>query len=221
MHERKKKIIKALSLLLVVLFITVGYALITTDRVQVKGTNNKISIYVQDGSSYTLASFNTIPKRGYTLNTTRTVCDDANTVISWDNTTRTISLTTNKNPKCSIYLDSIPTYTLTINKNNTYIDSVTPVSGGKYEAGEVIDIEAILKENSKFTSWSQTSGTTGSFGSTTSPSTTFTMPASNAEIYANGTVYASTLDYTSPTGKTNVRDALDELFEKLNEYEGE
>ena len=141
MHERKKKIIKALSLLLVVLFITVGYALITTDRVNVKGTNNKISIYVQDGSSYTLATFNTIPKRGYKLNTTRTVCDDVNTVVTWDNSTRTISLTTSKNPKCSVYLDDL--------------------------------------------------------------------------------VEAGITTYSAPTGKNNVQDAIDELFEKLNEYEGE
>ena len=220
--KKGKRVLISISVFLMTLITIVSYRLLTHSN---KDTyNNKMAIYVKNNGTYTLASFNQIPKKGYTLNTTLSVCDDANTTINWDNTTRTISLTTSTNPKCTIYLDTIPTYTLTINKNSTYIDSVTPVSGGVYEAGEVIDISATLKTNSKFTSWSQTSGTTGSFGSTTSASTTFTMPASNATIYANGetdTIYASTVDYTSPTGENNVQDAIDDLFEIIEELEGE
>ena len=76
------------------------------------------------------------------------------------------------------------TYALTVNRNATYISSVS--GAGTYRWGQSVSISATASSGNEFTSWSQTAGTTSSFGSTTSASTTFTMPKSAATIYANG-----------------------------------
>ncbi|MBQ9180473.1 hypothetical protein IJ135_00015, partial [Candidatus Saccharibacteria bacterium] len=83
------------------------------------------------------------------------------------------------------------TYALTINRNSTYISSVS--GAGTYRWGQSVSISASPATNSKFTTWSQTSGTTTSFASTTTASTTFTMPKSDATIYANGDTTAITI----------------------------
>ncbi|MBQ9181001.1 hypothetical protein IJ135_02835, partial [Candidatus Saccharibacteria bacterium] len=77
------------------------------------------------------------------------------------------------------------TYALTINRNTTYISSVS--GAGTYRWGQSVSISATPATNSKFTTWSQISGTTSSFASATTVSTTFTMPKSDATIYADGT----------------------------------
>ncbi|MBQ9180648.1 hypothetical protein IJ135_00945, partial [Candidatus Saccharibacteria bacterium] len=55
-----------------------------------------------------------------------------------------------------------------------------------YRWGQSVSISASPATNSKFTTWSQTSGTTSSFASSATASTTFTMPTSAATIYADG-----------------------------------
>ncbi len=103
-------------------------------------------------------------------------------------------------------------YTLTIDRNTSYISSVT--GAGTYKVGKVVPISATASSGNKFTSWSQTAGTTSSFGSTSSASTTFTMPASAATIYANGTVdkiyIQNVTTATCPTSRTLVYDSRDE-----------
>ncbi|MBQ9180822.1 hypothetical protein IJ135_01875, partial [Candidatus Saccharibacteria bacterium] len=76
------------------------------------------------------------------------------------------------------------TYALTINRNTTYISSVS--GADTYRWGQSVSISASPATNSKFTTWSQTSGTTSSFASATTATTTFTMPKSAATIYADG-----------------------------------
>lgn len=86
------------------------------------------------------------------------------------------------------------TYGLTVSRNTTYISSAsvtttavhTVSSTPYYRWGQDVSISATAASNSRFTSWSQTVGTTSSFASTTTASTTFTMPKSVATIYANG-----------------------------------
>ncbi|MBR0488405.1 hypothetical protein IJJ39_01885 [Candidatus Saccharibacteria bacterium] len=76
------------------------------------------------------------------------------------------------------------TYALTINRNTTYISSVS--GAGTYRWGQSISISATAASNSEFTSWSVSSGSTGSFGNASSASTTYTMPKGASTIYANG-----------------------------------
>jgi uncharacterized protein (TIGR02145 family) len=103
-------------------------------------------------------------------------------------------------------------YTLTINRNTTYIQSVS--GAGSYRAGQTVSISATASSGNEFTSWSQTAGTTGSFGSTTSATTTFTMPTSNATIYANGKsskfYLQNVTSATCPTTATTAYDNRDE-----------
>ncbi len=76
------------------------------------------------------------------------------------------------------------TYALTINRNTTYISSVS--GAGTYRWGQSVSISATADTNSEFTGWSVSSGSTGSFGSTSSASTTYTMPKGASTIYADG-----------------------------------
>ena len=103
-------------------------------------------------------------------------------------------------------------YALTINRNTSYISSVS--GAGTYKVGKVVSISATASSGNKFTSWSQTAGTTSSFGSTSSASTTFTMPASAATIYANGAVdrlyIQNVTTATCPTTATIAYDNRDE-----------
>ncbi len=77
------------------------------------------------------------------------------------------------------------TYALTINRNTTYISSVSG-AGNTYRWGQSISISATPASNSAFNGWSQTAGTAGTFGNASNASTTFTMPKSAATIYADG-----------------------------------
>ena len=88
------------------------------------------------------------------------------------------------------------TFALTINRNTTAIASTTGADAAA-RWGQNVSISANLATGYHFTTWSQTAGTTGSFGSTTSASTTFTMPKSAATIYADGAIntYTCTKQY--------------------------
>ena len=101
-------------------------------------------------------------------------------------------------------------YTLTIDRNTSYIASTTGT--GTYKVGKVVSISATVSSGNRFTGWSQTAGTASSFGSTTSASTTFTMPASAATIYADGfqKYIQNVTTATCPTAVTIVYDNRDE-----------
>ena len=100
-------------------------------------------------------------------------------------------------------------YALTIDRNTSYISSVS--GAGTYKVGKVVSISATASSGNKFTSWSQTAGTTSSFGSTTSASTTFTMPASAATIYADGfqKYIQNATTANCPSSRTLVYDSRD------------
>ena len=108
------------------------------------------------------------------------------------------------------------TYALTINRNTTYISSVS--GAGTYRWGQSVSISATAASNSTFTSWSQTSGTAGSFTSTTSASTTFTMPTSAATIYADGQIAKTYMqDYTLSRCSTEASSGNVTLYDKRDE----
>ncbi|MBQ9180693.1 hypothetical protein IJ135_01190, partial [Candidatus Saccharibacteria bacterium] len=108
------------------------------------------------------------------------------------------------------------TYALTINRNTTYISSVS--GAGTYRWGQSVSISASPATNSKFTTWSQTSGTTGSFASTTTASTTFTMSKSAATIYANGESTKTYIqDYALATCKTEASNNNKTVYDKRDE----
>ena len=100
-------------------------------------------------------------------------------------------------------------YKLTVSRDSNYITSVTGTD--TYKVGKVVGITATAGANYKFTKWTQTAGTTSSFGSATSASTTFTMPASAATVKANGKIYYIQGVTTSlcPTAATIVYDNRD------------
>ncbi|MBQ9180681.1 hypothetical protein IJ135_01130 [Candidatus Saccharibacteria bacterium] len=108
------------------------------------------------------------------------------------------------------------TYALTINRNTTYISSVS--GAGTYRWGQSVSISASPATNSKFTTWSQTSGTTSSFASSTTASTTFTMPKSAATIYANGETSKSYIqDFTKSMCQTQASSGNVTVYDKRDE----
>lgn len=76
------------------------------------------------------------------------------------------------------------TYALTINRNTTYISSVS--GAGTYRWGQSVSISATPASGGLFNGWSVSSGSTGSFASASNASTTYTMPQGASTIYANG-----------------------------------
>ena len=72
-----------------------------------------IAIYVESAygtNDFVLSTnldMNKIPKSGYKLDTTRSTCVN-NSVLSWSNAKRNVSISTNKSDKCSVYLTKLP-----------------------------------------------------------------------------------------------------------------
>ena len=101
---------------------------------------------------------------------------------------------TNMTANATLSLD-LPrnTYTLTVNRNTSYISSVS--GGGTYRWGQTVNISATASSSGRFTGWSLSSGS-GTIANTGAASTTFTMTTSNATIYANGAALCS---FTSQT----------------------
>ena len=95
-------------------------------------------------------------------------------------TSATMNSTSGITLQVSLYRN---TYALTVDKDSTYISSVT--GSGTYRWGEVVPITATVADNSEFTTWTE-STTTGTFADANSASTTFTMSKSDTTIMANG-----------------------------------
>lgn len=85
--------------------------------------------------------------------------------------------------KVRIYRAAAPTYELAIAAGTG--GAITAGSSGYYAEGTVINISATAHSHYSFNQWTSTGG--GSFGSTASAGTTFTMPANAATITANFT----------------------------------
>ena len=90
---------------------------------------------------------------------------------------------------------SVNSYTLTVSKG-TGIASVT--GGGSVAYGSSNAISATLSTGYEFVNWTSNNG--GTFASSTSASTSFTMPAGNVTVTANGQGKAYTLTVAKGTG---------------------
>ena len=89
-------------------------------------------------------------------------------------------------------------YSLTVNRNTTYISGVT--GAGTYKWGQGVSISATPASGGLFNGWSQSSGTAGTFANASSASTTFTMGKGDAVIYADGKSSVKYMqDYTKAT----------------------
>ncbi len=87
-------------------------------------------------------------------------------------------------------------YQLTTQASPQADGTVTPGSGGYYASGAIIPVTATANAGFQFTQWTSTGG---SFGSTTSPSTNFTMPSAPATVTGNfGTALEQITITTSP-----------------------
>ena len=145
-----------------------------------------------DGSwgSYTTES---TPSMNYnsTCSYSKTVTDYKNSASGTNGAQASGSCTVGTSG-CTVSLDFYRnTYTLTVNRNTTYISgasaSTAAVHGSNYYRwGQSISISATPAEYSAFNGWSVSSGSSGSFASTSNASTTYTMPKGNSTIYANG-----------------------------------
>ena len=109
------------------------------------------------------------------------ICSYTKSVANYTTQSDTATITTDQTISLDLPRD---TFALTINKNDSYISSVT--GAGTYRWGETVNISATPTLGNRFTSWSQTAGTTSTFGNSSNASTTFTMPIDNATIYADG-----------------------------------
>jgi hypothetical protein len=75
-------------------------------------------------------------------------------------------------------------YQLTTQASPPADGTVTPASGGYYASGAIIPVTATANSGFTFSNWTSTAG---SFGSATSASTNFTMPAAPATVTGNFT----------------------------------
>ena len=145
-----------------------------------------------DGSwgSYTTESSPSM-NYGSTCNYSKTVTDYKNSASGTNGSQASGSCTVGTSG-CTVSLDFYRnTYTLTVNRNTTYISSASAstaaVHGSNYYRwGQRVSILATPDVVSAFNGWSVSSGSTGSFDSTSNASTTYTMPKGNSTIYANG-----------------------------------
>ena len=132
---------------------------------------------------------------GSTCSYSKTVTDYKNSASGTNGSQASGSCTVGTSG-CTVSLDFYRnTYTLTVNRNTTYISSASAstaaVHGSNYYRwGQGISISASLADFSAFNGWSVSSGSSGSFTSASSSSTTYTMPKGASTIYANGKWYA-------------------------------
>src|SRR5277367_775008 len=90
-------------------------------------------------------------------------------------------------------------YQLTTQASPPADGSVTPSSGGYYAGGAIVPVTATANAGFTFNNWTSTGG---SFGSTTSSSTNFTMPSAPATV--TGNFAAATVQITITTSPVNL-----------------
>lgn len=126
---------------------------------------------------------------------------------SWSKTAGTLSSTTT-NPTTFTMGTSAATVTANFTKNSytltvakgTGIASVT--GGGSVQYTASTNISATVSNGYTFNKWTSNNG--GTFGSTTSASTTFTMPVGNTTVTASATANSYTLTVSKGTGVASV-----------------
>lgn len=106
---------------------------------------------------------------------------------------------------------SATTWTFSVNAGTG--GRITKGSGGKYASGNVLEIAAAPDTGYQFDKWTATAGTLGSAGAAV---TTFTMPASNAQVTASFKKQKYTLTVQAPeNGSINVSTGTLEYGEQV------
>ena len=107
MKKIDKKIIILSSLILsLLLVISILYnAKDKTLKTNESNLNKNLAIYVKGDGATTYTVQNSIPTGDYTLNTSKTFCENGGTVSNYDNTAGTVLFTTLGSDACSLYFD--------------------------------------------------------------------------------------------------------------------
>jgi hypothetical protein len=140
-----------------------------------------------DGGTATAAPLveNWIPGSSHTIATTSPQAGAPGVQYVWSNWSDSgaISHSITVPPTATTYTAAFNTqYQLTTQASPPADGTVTPASGGYYASGAIIPVTATANSGFTFSNWTSTGG---SFGSTTSASTNFTMPAAPATVTGN------------------------------------
>jgi hypothetical protein len=139
-----------------------------------------------DGTTYTAPqSFNWVVGSTHTLNTSSPQSGPAGSQYVWSSWSQggTQSQTVTAPSSSTTYTANFTTqYQLTMLAAPSADGSVTPTSGQYFASGASIPVTATANAGFAFNNWTSTGG---SFGSTTSASTTFTMPGAAATVTGN------------------------------------
>ena len=149
------------------------------------GTSNLIVIFENANTTYT----NSLKYNSTSISDRCIYRQNDNTSSYGDYTNTSNSYTTYSNRPNTQITYTIPTYSLTVNRNPTAGGSVSPTSG-TYQQGVTASITATPATGYRFSSWS-VSGTGATLSSTTANPTTFTMGTANATVTANFTAIPS------------------------------
>jgi len=161
---------------------------ISPPAVQTTITTSPAGLLVSvDGGTATAAPLveNWIPGSTHTITTTSPQSGGAGVQYVWSNWSDlgaiSHSITVPSSP--TTYTATFNTqYQLTMVASPSADGSVSPASGSYYAGGAIIPVTATANAGFQFTNWTSTGG---SFVSTTSPSTNFTMPSAPATVTGN------------------------------------
>lgn len=163
---------------------------------------------IVDGTTYTAPqTFNWVVGSTHTLNTTSPQSGPAGSQYAWSSWSQggTQSQTVTAPSATTTYTANFTTqYLLTTLASPSADGTVSPVSGGYYASGAIIPVTATANAGFAFNNWTSTGG---SFGSTTSASTNFTMPSAAATV--TGNFIAATTQVTITTSPANLLVSVD------------
>jgi hypothetical protein len=175
--------------------------------VTVTTSPGSLSITV-DGTTYTAPqSFNWVVGSTHTLNTTSPQSGPAGSQYVWSSWSQggTQSQTVTAPSSSTTYTANFTTqYQLTTLASPAADGSVTPASGQYFASGALIPVTATANSGFQFNNWTSTGG---SFGSTTSASTNFTMPSAAATV--TGNFVPATVQITITTSPANLLVSVD------------
>jgi hypothetical protein len=156
--------------------------------VQITITTSPANLLVSaDGGPFTAAPLveNWTAGSSHTITTTSPQSGGAGVQYVWSSWSDSgaISHTITVPGTATTYTASFNTqYQLTTQASPSADGTVSPASGSYYAGGAIIPVTATANAGFQFTNWTSTGG---SFGSTTSPSTNFTMPSAPATVTGN------------------------------------
>ena len=182
----------------------------TTASVQITITTSPSGLLVSaDGGTPTAAPLveNWVPGSSHTIATSSPQSGAAGTQYvfsSWSDS-GAISHSITVPSTATTYSASFNTqYQLTTQASPPADGTVSPTSGGYYAGGAIIPVTATANAGFQFSNWTSTGG---SFGSTTSSSTNFTMPSAPATV--TGNFASASVQTTITTSPSNLLVSVD------------